>query len=83
VAFNLSITGCGPLFHRADIFECRLDYTPSQNLVDAYLVIDQATGKAVRSRSIGRFHNSRAQSSVTAPALGTGNGVNCRTHHAC
>ena len=54
---NLSITGCGPLFHRADIFECWLDYTPSQNLVDAYLVIDQATGKAVRWDQSSQFVN--------------------------
>lgn len=57
MAFNLSITGCGPLFHRADIFECWLDYTPSQNLVDAYLVIDQATGKAVRWDQSSQFVN--------------------------
>lgn len=45
---NLERNGCSPLFTIDDIFECWLDYTPSQNLVDAYLVIDQADGKAKR-----------------------------------
>lgn len=45
---NLERNGCSPLFTVDDIFECWLDYTPSQNLVDAYLVIDQADGKAKR-----------------------------------
>lgn len=54
---NLSITGCGPLFKTADIFECWLDHTPSQNLVDDYLVIDQATGKAVRWDESSQFVN--------------------------
>lgn len=54
---NLSITGCGPLFKTADIFECWLDYTPSQNLVDDYLVIDQVTGKAVRWDESSQFVN--------------------------
>ena len=54
---NLSLTGCGPLFKTADIFECWLDHTPSQNLVDDYLVIDQATGKAVRWDESSQFVN--------------------------
>lgn len=54
---NLSITGCGPLFKTADIFECWLDHTPSQNLVDDYLVIDQVTGKAVRWDESSQFVN--------------------------
>lgn len=45
---NLKLNGCSPLFKKADIFECWLDYTPSQNLVDAYLVIDDKDGKAKR-----------------------------------
>ncbi len=54
---NLSITNCGPLFKIADIFECWLDHTPSQNLVDDYLVIDQVTGKAVRWDESSQFVN--------------------------
>lgn len=54
---NLSITNCGPLFKNSDIFECWLDHTPSQNLVDDYLVIDQATGKAVRWDEASQFVN--------------------------
>lgn len=54
---NLSITNCGPLFKIADIFECWLDHTPSQNLVDDYLVIDQTTGKAVRWDESSQFVN--------------------------
>lgn len=45
---SLERTGCSPLFTVDDIFECWLDFTPSQNLVDAYLVIDEADGKAKR-----------------------------------
>ena len=54
---NLTITGCSPLFKKPDIFECWLDYTPSQNLVDDYLVIDQTTGKAVRWNESSQFKN--------------------------
>ncbi len=43
---NLELQGCSPLWTVADIFECWLDYTPSQNLVDDYLVIDEQDGKA-------------------------------------
>jgi len=45
---NLEKLGCSPLWKTGDIFECWLDFTPSQNLVDAYLVIDQNDGKAKR-----------------------------------
>lgn len=54
---NLTKTDCGPLFKTADIFECWLDHTPSQNLVDDYLVIDQTTGKAVRWDESSQFVN--------------------------
>ncbi|AVM53157.1 putative outer membrane starch-binding protein [Bacteroides zoogleoformans] len=52
---NLEINGCGPLFSKADIFECWLDHTPSQNLVDAYLVIDAESRKAVRWYESSQF----------------------------
>lgn len=45
---NLEARGCSPLWKKGDIFECWLDFTPSQNLVDAYLVIDQKDGLAKR-----------------------------------
>ena len=45
---NLELNGCSPLWTVDDIFECWLDYTPSQNLVDDYLVIDEQDGKAKR-----------------------------------
>lgn len=54
---NLEKNGCGPLFKNPDIFECWLDHTPSQNLVDDYLVIDQETGKAVRWYEASQFVN--------------------------
>lgn len=58
---NLTLTGCGPLFKTADMFECWLDHTPSQNLVDDYLVIDQKTKKAVRWYEASQFvENTRA-----------------------
>lgn len=39
---------CSPLWNNASdhLFEAWLDYTPSQNLVDAYLVIDDQDGQA-------------------------------------
>ena len=45
---KLQEAGCSPLWVNASdhLFEAWLDYTPSQNLVDAYLVIDEADGKA-------------------------------------
>lgn len=52
---KLVINNCGPLFDHADIFECWLDLTPSQNLVDDYLVIDEQTGKAVRWYEASQF----------------------------
>ena len=52
---KLEVTNCGPLFKKADIFECWLDHTPSQNLVDDYLVVDQKSGKAVRWYEASQF----------------------------
>ncbi|MGP1536051.1 RagB/SusD family nutrient uptake outer membrane protein [Bacteroides heparinolyticus] len=54
---NLEINGCSPLFNKPDIFECWLDHTPSQNLVDAYLVIDEESQKAVRWYESSQFKN--------------------------
>lgn len=52
---NLTKQRCAPLFKKGDIFECWLDATPSQNLVDDYLVIDQETNKAVRWYESSQF----------------------------
>lgn len=43
---NLELYECSPLWKTADIFECWMEIAPSQNLVDSYLVIDKADGKA-------------------------------------
>ena len=45
---KLSQADCSPLWTNATdhLFEAWLDYTPSQNLVDAYLAIDAKDGKA-------------------------------------
>ncbi len=52
---NLELNNCSPLWNTADIFECWLDFTPSQNLVDDYLVIDQQDGKAKRWYETSQF----------------------------
>lgn len=52
---NVQKNGCGPLFKKADIFEGWLEHVPSQNLVNAYLVIDQKTGKAVQWNEASQF----------------------------
>jgi len=68
---NVELNGCGPLFNTADIFECWLDHTPSQNLVDDYLVIDQETGKAVRWDESSQFlNNTETISRSEAMAIG-------------
>lgn len=51
-------TGCGPHWKTDLIFEGWMFFSPSQNLVDDYLVIDQATGKAVRWNESSQFRNS-------------------------
>lgn len=45
---NLELYECSPLWKTADIFECWMEVCPSQNVVDAYLVVDKADGKAKR-----------------------------------
>lgn len=45
---NVIRSGGYPLFTVDKTFEAWLYHAPSQNLVDAYLVLDPATGKAVR-----------------------------------
>lgn len=50
-------TGYGPAWKKADVFEGWMEYTPSQNLVDNYLVIDETTKKAVRWNESSQFTN--------------------------
>lgn len=52
---NVELNGCGPLFKQGDIFEGWLEYTPTQNLVDDYLVVDQETNEAVRWYEASQF----------------------------
>ncbi|WP_373732442.1 RagB/SusD family nutrient uptake outer membrane protein [Bacteroides heparinolyticus] len=54
---NLRQRGRGPLFKRDWVFECWLEHSPSQNLVDDYLVVDQLTGEAKRWNLTTQFVN--------------------------
>lgn len=54
---NLKKLGRGPLFKRDWVFECWLEHSPSQNLVDDYLVIDQLTNKAKKWNTTSQFVN--------------------------
>lgn len=47
--------GGRPLFNEDLVFECWLEHSPSQNLVDDYLVIDDMTGKAVKWNESSQF----------------------------
>lgn len=47
--------GGSPLFKVDKVFECWLEHTPSQNLVDDYLVVDQTTKKAVKWNEASQF----------------------------
>lgn len=67
---NLERNGCSPLWTVSDIFECWLDFTPSQNLVDSYLVIDEADGKAKRWYETSQWvNNTRPIDQATAFSL--------------
>lgn len=50
-------TGCGPHWNTNLIFEGWMFFSPSQNLVDDYLVVDQADGKAKRWNETTQFIN--------------------------
>ncbi|MCM1111231.1 MAG: RagB/SusD family nutrient uptake outer membrane protein [Clostridium sp.] len=54
---NLELQNCSPLWNSADIFEAWLDYSPSQNLVDAFLVIDEQDGTAKKWNETSQFVN--------------------------
>lgn len=67
---NVERSGCSPKFKVGDIFECWLDYTPSQNLVDDYLVIDETDGKAKRWNETSQWlNNTRAINETTVKSL--------------
>lgn len=56
---KLETTGCSPLFNNPDNFGGGwMEYAPTQNLVDDYLVTDQNTKKAVRWYESSQFVNS-------------------------
>lgn len=55
------VEGYGPGWTQADIFEGWMEYTPSQNLVDNYLVIDENTKKAVRWNESTQFTENTKQ----------------------
>lgn len=66
----LTQAGNGPLFDEAGngrVFQGWLSHTPTQSLVDAFEVIDQSTGKAVRWNESSQFRNN-FETSNTAPA---------------
>lgn len=48
-------SGGGPLFKVDKTFEAWLYYSPSQNLVDKYLVVDQSNGNAVKWSESSQF----------------------------
>lgn len=55
---NLQTTGCTPLFKNGDMFGGGwMEYSPTQNLVDDYLVVDEESGEAVRWFESSQFVN--------------------------
>lgn len=57
-------TGCGPHWNTDLIFEGWMEFAPSQNLVDNYLVIDQLDGKAKRWNETSQFKNATVAVSI-------------------
>lgn len=54
---KLTEFGGRPFFINNLVFEAWLEHSPTQNLVDDYLVIDQVTGKAVKWNEATQFVN--------------------------
>ena len=52
---NVELSGCGPSFKVGDMFEGWLEYSPTQNLVDDYLVVDEESNEAVRWYEASQF----------------------------
>lgn len=63
---NVTRSGGGPLFKVDKIFEAWLYYSPSQNMVDNYLVIDQATGDAVKWSESAQYKQNFTKTATTA-----------------
>lgn len=61
---KLDNTNCGPHWKTQDIFECWLEIAVSQNLVDDYLVIDAADGKAKKWNETSQFLNAAEEMTV-------------------
>lgn len=70
---QVKLSNGSPLFKVDRIFEGWIDWSPSQNLVDDYLVIDKNTGKAVRWDQTTQFKNSVVKVSPTGTILDAGN----------
>ena len=58
-------TGCGPHWNTDMIFEGWLDFAPTQNLVDEYLVIDEEDGQAKRWNETSQFLNATTAVSLS------------------
>ena len=65
---SLATARCLDFFNVPDIFEGWLEYSPSQNLVDDFLVVDQSTGKAVRWYESSQFVNNTRPIAASAIA---------------
>lgn len=53
---QLAVNNCGPALNNQDVFSGGwMEYAPSQNLVDDYLVVDQTSGEAVRWYEASQF----------------------------
>lgn len=61
----LTKTGYGPQWKVDGIFEGWIFFSPSQNLVDNYLVIDQVDGKAKKWNETSQFINGTRELSLT------------------
>jgi hypothetical protein len=64
--------GASPLFKVDKIFEAWLYVSPSQTLVDQYLVIDQQTGQAVYWNESSQFNNSVERLPVSGDVVDKG-----------
>ena len=62
---SLDKTGHGPHWNVDGIFEGWISFSPTQNLVDDYLVIDELDGKAKRWNETSQFINSTRELSLS------------------
>lgn len=61
---KMDMVGYGPHWNTDMVFEGWLEFTPTQNLVDAYLVIDQADGQAKAWNETSQFKNATREISL-------------------